>query len=125
MRYWAIPGEEGLCHRVGGLEKDYVSGALSNNPENHERMVKARAQKVANVANHIPELEVKSEGESDTLLVGWGGTYGHLYTAYEHLNARCRGRRTELLRTWIPGACKKPNSRPLCVTWVTSRLSMS
>ncbi len=87
VRYWAIPGEEGLCHRVGGLEKDYVSGALSNNPENHERMVKARAQKVANVANHIPELEVKSEGESDTLLVGWGGTYGHLYTAYEHLNA--------------------------------------
>lgn len=86
-RYWAIPGTPGLEHRVGGLEKDYNTGVLSNNPENHERMVKARAQKVANVAKYIPELEVKSEGEgADTLLVGWGGTYGHLYSAFEELN---------------------------------------
>ena len=86
-RYWAIPGTPGLEHRVGGLEKDYETGVLSNNPENHERMVKARAQKVANVAKYIPELEVKSEGAgADTLLVGWGGTYGHLYSAFEELN---------------------------------------
>lgn len=86
-RYWAIPGTPGLEHRVGGLEKDYDTGVLSNNPENHERMVKARAQKVANVAKYIPELEVKSEGAgADTLLVGWGGTYGHLYSAFEELN---------------------------------------
>ena len=88
VRYWAIPGTPGLGHRVGGLEKDYTTGALSNNPENHEQMVRARALKVANVAKHIPQLEVKSEGNANTLLVGWGGTYGHLYTAYEQLNAK-------------------------------------
>lgn len=88
VRYWAIPGTEGFEHRVGGLEKDYETGVLSNNPENHARMVAARAQKVANVANHIPMLEVKSEcDDADTIIVGWGGTYGHIYTAFEELNA--------------------------------------
>ena len=89
VRYWAIPGTPGLMHRVGGLEKDYNTGVLSNDPANHAKMVAARAQKVANVANHIPELEVKEaeDGQADTLLVGWGGTYGHIYTAYEELNA--------------------------------------
>ncbi len=89
VRYWAIPGTPGLMHRVGGLEKDYNTGVLSNDPANHAKMVAARAQKVANVANHIPELEVKEAegGQADTLLVGWGGTYGHIYTAYEELNA--------------------------------------
>lgn len=89
VRYWAIPGTPGLMHRVGGLEKDYNTGVLSNDPANHAKMVAARAQKVANVANHIPELEVKTAegGQADTLLVGWGGTYGHIYTAYEELNA--------------------------------------
>lgn len=88
VRYWAIPGTEGFEHRVGGLEKDYETGVLSNNPENHARMVDARAQKVANVANHIPMLEVKSEcDDADTIIVGWGGTYGHIYTAFEELNA--------------------------------------
>ncbi|MDO4512311.1 MAG: 2-oxoacid:acceptor oxidoreductase subunit alpha [Bacteroidales bacterium] len=88
VRYWAIPGTPGFEHRVGGLEKDYETGVLSNNPENHARMVAARAQKIARVANHIPQLQVKSEGEgADTIIVGWGGTYGHIYTAYEELNA--------------------------------------
>ena len=88
VRYWAIPGTEGFEHRVGGLEKDYETGVLSNNPENHACMVAARAQKVANVANHIPMLEVKSEcDDADTIIVGWGGTYGHIYTAFEELNA--------------------------------------
>ena len=87
VRYWAIPGTEGFEHRVGGLEKDYESGVISNNPGNHARMVAARAQKVANVANHIPQLEVKSENaDADTIIVGWGGTYGHIYTAFEELN---------------------------------------
>ena len=87
VRYWAVPGTPGFEHRVGGLEKDYTSAALSNNPENHARMVAARAEKIANVANHIPELEVKSEnGDADTIIIGWGGTYGHIYTAYEELN---------------------------------------
>lgn len=87
VRYWAIPGTPGLEHRIGGLEKDYDTGALSNDPLNHERMVEARARKVALVADDIPQLEVKSEQPgADTLLVGWGGTYGHCYTAYEELN---------------------------------------
>lgn len=87
VRYWAIPGTKGFEHRVGGLEKDYESGVISNNPGNHARMVAARAQKVANVANHIPLLEVKSENaDADTIIVGWGGTYGHIYTAFEELN---------------------------------------
>ena len=87
VRYWAIPGTEGFEHRVGGLEKDYESGVISNNPGNHARMVAARAQKVAHVANHIPLLEVKSENaDADTIIVGWGGTYGHIYTAFEELN---------------------------------------
>lgn len=88
-RYWAIPGTPGLMHRVGGLEKDYESGVISNSPENHERMVKARAAKVANVARHIPALEVKQAADTpaDTLLLGWGGTYGHNYSAWEQLNA--------------------------------------
>ena len=87
VRYWAIPGTEGFEHRVGGLEKDYESGVISNNPGNHARMVAARAQKVANVANHIPLLEVKSDNaDADTIIVGWGGTYGHIYTAFEELN---------------------------------------
>ncbi|MGM9869359.1 MAG: 2-oxoacid:acceptor oxidoreductase subunit alpha [Sodaliphilus sp.] len=87
VRYWAIPGTEGFEHRVGGLEKDFESGVISNNPGNHARMVAARAQKVANVANHIPLLDVKSESaDADTIIVGWGGTYGHIYTAFEELN---------------------------------------
>ena len=87
VRYWAIPGTEGFEHRVGGLEKDYESGVISNNPGNHARMVAARVQKVANVANHIPLLEVKSENaDAYTIIVGWGGTYGHIYTAFEELN---------------------------------------
>ena len=87
VRYWAIPGEEGLQHRVGGLEKDYVTGAISNDPVNHERMVKTRAEKVARVADDIPELQVKGNAEADTIIVGWGGTYGHIYTAVEQLNS--------------------------------------
>ncbi len=88
VRYWAIPGTEGFEHRLGGLEKDYNTGTLSNNPENHERMVKARAKKIEKVAKHIPELVVKRDGNefADTLMVGWGGTYGHMLEACEELN---------------------------------------
>ena len=90
VRYWAIPGTEGLQHRVGGLEKDYDTSVISNNPLNHERMVQARKQKVANVALHIPEQELLGDADADTILVGWGGTYGHLYTAMEQLRAEGR-----------------------------------
>ena len=85
VRYWAIPGTEGATHRVGGLEKDYNTGAISNSPENHERMVYTRREKIARIADSIPALEVACEADADTLLVGWGGTYGHLLTAARQL----------------------------------------
>jgi len=88
VRYWAIPGTEGLQHRIGGLEKDYDTGNLSNDPINHARMVEARRQKVANIAHDIPQLRPKGAIDADTLLVGWGGTYGHLYDAMEELNEK-------------------------------------
>lgn len=86
-RYWALPGTPGLMHRLGGLEKNAQTGALSNDPVNHEKMVMARREKVARIARDIPEQEViLADADTDTLLVGWGGTYGHLYTAAEELN---------------------------------------
>lgn len=85
VRYWAIPGTEGLTHRLGGLEKDFVTGAISTDPANHEKMVYVRKAKIEKIANDIPELEVLCDADADTLLVGWGGTYGHLYTAAQEL----------------------------------------
>ena len=86
-RYWALPGTPGLMHRLGGLEKNAATGALSNDPVNHEKMVMARREKVARIARDIPEQQViLADADTDTLLVGWGGTYGHLYTAAEELN---------------------------------------
>lgn len=84
VRKWAIPGTPGLEHRVGGLEKS-PAGAVSSDPEVHEMMVANRAAKLAKVADCIPELEIFGEKEADVLLVGWGGTYGHLYTAASQL----------------------------------------
>ena len=87
VRRWAIPGDEhGRPHRIGGLEKDFNTGAISTDPANHERMVNARREKIAKIANDIPALEVMGSGDADTLLVGWGGTYGHLRTAAAELN---------------------------------------
>lgn len=88
VRSWAIPGEEhGHTHRLGGLEKDFNTGAISTDPANHERMVDARREKIARIADDIPQLDVIGAGDSDTLLVGWGGTYGHLRTAAAELTA--------------------------------------
>ncbi|PCI16456.1 MAG: MFS transporter [Piscirickettsiaceae bacterium] len=85
-RNWAIPGTPGLEHRVGGLEKDRVSGNVSYAPENHEYMTKIRAEKVKRVQNYIPELETEFAQEGDLLVVGWGGTYGSLYSAVKQMN---------------------------------------
>ncbi|MDE5979156.1 MAG: 2-oxoacid:acceptor oxidoreductase subunit alpha, partial [Muribaculaceae bacterium] len=86
-RYWAIPGTPGLMHRLGGLEKNEKTGAISTDPANHARMVEIRREKVARIANNIPLQEVKCDSpEADTLLIGWGGTYGHLHDAAEELN---------------------------------------
>lgn len=86
VRYWAIPGTEGLAHRLGGLEKDATTGAISTDPVNHEKMVYIRREKIERIADNIPEQEVLCDKDADTLLIGWGGTYGHLYTAAEELN---------------------------------------
>jgi len=85
VRRWGIPGTPGAEHRLGGLEKDFVTGAISIDPANHERMVEARRRKVELVANDIPELELFDCPGADTILVGWGGTYGHLRTAAQEL----------------------------------------
>lgn len=86
VRYWAIPGTEGFAHRLGGLEKDAVTGAISTDPVNHEKMVYIRREKIDRIADNIPQQEVLCDKDADTLLIGWGGTYGHLYTAAEELN---------------------------------------
>jgi 2-oxoglutarate ferredoxin oxidoreductase subunit alpha len=76
-RAWAIPGTPGLEHRIGGLEKEDVTGNVSYDPDNHDAMVRLRAQKVANIAADIPELEVDdADGDAKLLVLGWGGTYG-------------------------------------------------
>src|SRR4029077_8615623 len=76
-RPWAVPGTPGLAHRIGGLEKADVTGAISYDAENHDRMIRLRAQKVANIAADIPELEVDDpDGDARTLVLGWGSTYG-------------------------------------------------
>ena len=86
VRYWAVPGMPGAMHRVGGLEKDAKTSVISTDGANHEKMVLTRRQKVANIANDIPLLEVQGDRDADTLIIGWGGTYGHMLTACEQLN---------------------------------------
>ena len=83
-RYWAIPGTEGFTHILGGLEKDSDTGAISNDPENHDKMCRLRAEKVARIP--VPDLKVLGRADdADLLIVGFGGTYGHLYTAMEEM----------------------------------------
>lgn len=84
-RRWAIPGTKGLEHRIGGLEKEFLKGGVSTDPENHQRMVDIRAAKVAKVAEFIPEQEVDGNASDDLLVVGWGGTYGHLLSAVKQM----------------------------------------
>jgi 2-oxoglutarate ferredoxin oxidoreductase subunit alpha len=85
-RNWAIPGTPGLEHRIGGLEKDKVTGDVSYVPENHEYMTNIRAEKIKRVQNYIPEIKTEFADEGDLLVVGWGGTYGSLHSAVKQLN---------------------------------------
>ena len=87
VRYWAIPGTEGFMHRLGGLEKDCITSAISTDPANHQKMTDMRQAKIDYIANEIPELEILGNPEADLLVVGWDGTYGHLYSAVESMNA--------------------------------------
>ena len=87
-RPWAIPGTPGLEHRIGGLEKEHITGNVSYDPENHDFMVRLRAEKVARMAQDIPPLEVFGEPEGRVLVLGWGSTYGSIVTAVEQLQAK-------------------------------------
>jgi 2-oxoglutarate/2-oxoacid ferredoxin oxidoreductase subunit alpha len=82
-RPWAIPGTPGLEHRIGGLEKENITGNVSYDPENHEFMVRIRQEKVDRISNDIPPAEVEGDDHGDLLVVGWGGTYGAIRTAVE------------------------------------------
>ena len=85
VRYWATPGQEGYTHIVGGLEKDSKTGAISTNPENHDLMVRLRAEKIAKI--EVPDVQVEGCADAaDLLIVGFGSTYGHLYSAMKELN---------------------------------------
>ena len=85
VRRWAVPGMPGCEHRVGGLEKNH-DGVLSSDPLNHAMMVSERERKVQNVAAYIPQLEVHGPKEGKLLVVGWGGTYGHIQSAVQELH---------------------------------------
>ena len=84
-RQHAIPGTPGLEHRLGGLEKDFITGNISYDPENHQKMSIIRQEKVERVAEFIPNQEVIGDEKGDLLVVGWGGTYGHLYSSVKQL----------------------------------------
>lgn len=84
-RPWAIPGNAGLEHRIGGIEKEDVSGNVSYDPLNHQKMVNLRAAKVAGIAEDIPPAELFGPESGDVLVMGWGGTYGAIVSAVEHL----------------------------------------
>ncbi len=84
-RFWAVPGSPDLTHQIGGLEKDEATGRVSYDGINHEKMVETRAAKVKKIEDYIPEQDILGSADSDILVVGWGGTFGHLYTAIEEL----------------------------------------
>ena len=85
-RRWAVPGMAGCEHRVGGLEKNH-NGVISSDPANHELMCRERYEKVQRVANYIPELKVDGAESGKLLVVGWGGTYGHILSAVQEARA--------------------------------------
>ena len=86
-RPWAIPGTPGLMHRIGGLEKQDVTGNVCYDPDNHQHTIKLRQQKVDNVAQSIPEQEVDGPDSGKVLVVSWGGTYGACATAVHEVQA--------------------------------------
>jgi 2-oxoglutarate ferredoxin oxidoreductase subunit alpha len=83
-REWAFPGMAGFEHRIGGLEKN-VTGTVSHDPENHQENTEIREEKVGRVVNMVPDLETCGDGEGDVLVVGWGGTYGHMVSTVREL----------------------------------------
>jgi len=90
VRQWALPGTAGLEHRIGGLEKEDITGNVSYDPANHEHMIHTRAQKIANIANDIPPLEVNGPDSGDVLVIGWGGTFGSIREAVQNQQEKGR-----------------------------------
>ena len=87
VRYWAVPGREGFQHILGGLEKDNKTGAISTDPENHDLMTRLRQQKIDSIP--VPDLEVEGDkDDAELLIVGFGGTYGHLHAAMDEMRAQ-------------------------------------
>ena len=80
-RQWAVPGKAGLEHRIGGLEREHISGNVSYDPDNHDLMVKLRAQKVAGMTSEIPPTEIYGDSTGELLILGWGSTFGAIRTA--------------------------------------------
>jgi 2-oxoglutarate ferredoxin oxidoreductase subunit alpha len=87
-RPWVIPGMAGMEHRIGGLEKWDGSGNVSYDPQNHDHMVRTRAEKIRRIANDIPPIQVNGDREGQLLLIGWGGTYGAITSAVERVRAK-------------------------------------
>ena len=85
-RPWVVPGQKGFEHRIGGLEKEDGSGNVCYDPPNHQKMTDLRMGKIAGIAKDIPDLEVYGDADADTIILGWGGTYGSLLTAVNRLN---------------------------------------
>ncbi len=108
-RAWVVPGTPGMEHRIGGIEKDALTGNISYEPGNHERQTHVRADKVARVAQDIAPLDLRGEATGDVLVIGWGGTFGSLRQAVDEL--RSQGRRvTHAHLRWLspiePGLAK-------------------
>ena len=101
-RPWAVPGTTGLEHRIGGLEKEAISGNVSYDPANHQLMTDTRAWKVANIANDIPQLEVNGDEDADVLVLGWGSTYGTIRAAARRVRLDGRKVATAHLRYLNP-----------------------
>ena len=87
-RPWALPGTPGLEHRIGGLEKQDITGNVSYDPNNHQHMINTRAAKVANIAKELPPQKIDGPASGDLLVVSWGGTYGACATAVHNVQAK-------------------------------------
>jgi 2-oxoglutarate ferredoxin oxidoreductase subunit alpha len=87
-RAWVVPGTPGLEHRIGGIEKDALTGNISYAPDNHEKQTKVRAEKIERVARDIGELDLSGAESGEVLLIGWGGTYGALRQAQQQIAAQ-------------------------------------